>query len=252
MPINQPSNQIKLTNVSIVRLKKGGKRFEIACYKNKVQEYRTGVETNLDDVLQIGHVFTNVSKGEQAKVGDLKKAFGKANEDEIIKMILKEGDLQVGEKEREHELTNMRREILNKVAESVVDPATQRLYSAAIIDKAMTQAGFSVKPDKPVKAQVLECIRLLQEHASLPIQRARMCIRVILSTTRRIPDSMKEKVHKEADKIVESTERPDTWETVLHIDPGKFRVLKDLLSAEWPNGRIEIEEHAVTTGNVES
>lgn len=36
MPVFQPSNQIKLTNVSIVRLKKAGKRFEIACYKNKV------------------------------------------------------------------------------------------------------------------------------------------------------------------------------------------------------------------------
>ena len=29
--INLPSNQIKLTNVSLVRLKKGKKRFEIAC-----------------------------------------------------------------------------------------------------------------------------------------------------------------------------------------------------------------------------
>lgn len=43
MPINQPANQIKLTNVSVVRYKKGGKRFEIACYKNKVREWRTGV-----------------------------------------------------------------------------------------------------------------------------------------------------------------------------------------------------------------
>lgn len=43
MPINQPANQIKLTNVSVVRLKKGGKRFEIACYKNKVREWRTGM-----------------------------------------------------------------------------------------------------------------------------------------------------------------------------------------------------------------
>lgn len=35
-----PINQVKLTNVSIVRLKKGGKRFELACYKNKVLEFR--------------------------------------------------------------------------------------------------------------------------------------------------------------------------------------------------------------------
>lgn len=38
-----PINQVKLTNVSVVRLKKGGKRFELACYRNKVQEYRNKV-----------------------------------------------------------------------------------------------------------------------------------------------------------------------------------------------------------------
>ena len=64
--INQPSNQIKLTNVSMVRLKKGKKRFEIACYKNTVQSYRAGHETDLDNVLQIPNVFLNVSKGQVA------------------------------------------------------------------------------------------------------------------------------------------------------------------------------------------
>lgn len=38
-----PVNQVKLTNVSIVRLKKGGKRFELACYPNKVIEWRNKV-----------------------------------------------------------------------------------------------------------------------------------------------------------------------------------------------------------------
>lgn len=38
--INTPVNQKRLTNVAIVRLKKGGKRFEIACYPNKVQEWK--------------------------------------------------------------------------------------------------------------------------------------------------------------------------------------------------------------------
>jgi ribosome maturation protein SDO1 len=33
----------RLTNVSIVRLRKGGKRFEVACYKNKVMEWRSNV-----------------------------------------------------------------------------------------------------------------------------------------------------------------------------------------------------------------
>jgi len=37
-----PTNQIRLTNIAVVRQKKHGKRFEIACYKNKVMSWRKG------------------------------------------------------------------------------------------------------------------------------------------------------------------------------------------------------------------
>ena len=85
--IQQPSNQIKLTNVSLVRLRRAGKRFEIACYKNKVQEWRNGIETDIDDVLQIANVFVNVSKGEVAKSQDLQKAFNSTDRDTIVKEV---------------------------------------------------------------------------------------------------------------------------------------------------------------------
>lgn len=39
----QPVGQKRLTNVAVVRLKKHGNRFEIACYKNKVLSWRSGV-----------------------------------------------------------------------------------------------------------------------------------------------------------------------------------------------------------------
>ena len=58
----QPKGQKRLTNVAIVKLKKGGCRFEVACYKNKVVNWRNKVETNLDEVLQSQGVFENVSK----------------------------------------------------------------------------------------------------------------------------------------------------------------------------------------------
>ena len=44
-------------------------------------------ETDLDDVLQINNVFTNVSKGEVAKHDDLRKAFGKMDADDIVKEV---------------------------------------------------------------------------------------------------------------------------------------------------------------------
>jgi ribosome maturation protein SDO1 len=43
MSIFTPTNQIRLTNVAIVRLKRRGKRFELACYPNKVLAWRQGL-----------------------------------------------------------------------------------------------------------------------------------------------------------------------------------------------------------------
>ncbi|KAF2663843.1 Shwachman-Bodian-diamond syndrome protein [Microthyrium microscopicum] len=143
--IYQPSNQIKLTNVSLVRMKKGKKRFEIACYKNKVLEYRNGAEKDLDNVLQIPNVFLNVSKGQVASHDDLAKAFGKDDKgkpmtsDAIILEILNKGELQVGDKERQAELDRVHNEVIDIVAGKLVDPKSKRVYTTGMIDKALDQ-----------------------------------------------------------------------------------------------------------------
>lgn len=77
--------------------------------------------------------------------------------------ILNKGDLQIGEKEREHDLTSLRREIATLVAEKCVDPATQTPHSVGIIEKAMNEAGFSVRANKNAKSQVRS------ENPSIPV-----------------------------------------------------------------------------------
>ena len=124
--------------MSLVRLKKGKKRFEIACYKNKVLEWRSGAETDLDNVLQIHSVFLSVSKGQTAPKEDLAKAFGpKTSLDDMIQEILKKGEMQVGEKERHAQHDRLEREVIDIVAGKLVDPRSKRVYTAGMIEKAL-------------------------------------------------------------------------------------------------------------------
>ncbi|EEH50236.1 SBDS family rRNA metabolism protein [Paracoccidioides brasiliensis Pb18] len=142
MPVGiiQPSNQIKFTNVSVVRLKKGKKRFELACYKNKLLEYRSGTETDLDNVLQIPTVFLSVSKAQTAPTAELSKAFGpKTSNDEIIQEILRKGEVQVGERERKDILERVEKEVLEIVSARLVDPVSKRVYTTGMISKALDQ-----------------------------------------------------------------------------------------------------------------
>jgi len=142
--IKTPSNQIKFTNVSVVRLKKGKKRFELACYKNKLLEYRSGAETDLDNVLQVHTVFLSVSKAQTAPTAELVKAFGRdLTVDEIIQEILRKGEVQVGERERKEILDRIEKEVVDIVSGRLVDPTTKRVYTPGMIEKALNQLSIA-------------------------------------------------------------------------------------------------------------
>lgn len=100
----------------------------------------------------------NTSKGQLAKHEDLQKAFGTTDVAEIAKTILDKGELQVGGKEREAELDNLRKEICTGVAERCVDPTTQRPHTVTMIEKALNEIHFNVQPTKAVKSQVSRSI----------------------------------------------------------------------------------------------
>ncbi|CDS82035.1 probable Shwachman-Bodian-Diamond syndrome protein [Sporisorium scitamineum] len=243
MPVFQPANQIKLTNVSIVRLRKGGKRFEIACYKNKVREWRTGVETDLDEVVQIENVFVNVSKGQVAPSDDLQKAFGTTEIPKILQEILKKGELQVGEKERQHELSNTWKDIATQVAEKCVDPGSQRPYTVGMIEKAMHDVHYSVKTGRSAKQQALDVIRLLQEKQTIPIERARMRVRITMPS--KDGKKLKDKLLSLTDKV-EDEDWSDEWELIASIDPGALKTINELIQSEI-KGRGNVETLNFTT-----
>ncbi|XP_005100450.1 ribosome maturation protein SBDS [Aplysia californica] len=227
--INQPTNQKRLTNVAIVRLKKGGKRFEIACYPNKVTSWRNKIETDIDEVLQTQKVFTNVSKGEFAKMADLKKVFDMDSEAEICKLILSKGELQVSEKERSAQLDEMFRDIATIVADKCVHPETKRPYPVTMIEKSMKSMHFSVKPSKNTKQQALEVIKQLKETETLEIQRAHMKLRVV------VPAKEGKRVRESIRKLaleVEVDNFNDELEMVILVDPGCYREVNDLVSTE--------------------
>ncbi|KAL0272422.1 UNVERIFIED_CONTAM: hypothetical protein PYX00_005396 [Menopon gallinae] len=223
-----PTNQIRLTNVAVIRMKKGGKRFEIACYKNKVLSWRNKVEKDIDEVLQTHTVFTNVSKGQVAKREDLVKAFGKDDQTEICIEILSKGELQVSEKERQNQLDSLFKDISTTVAEMCINPETKRPYPVSMIEKAMKDIHFSVKMNRSAKQQALEAIPQLK--ASLPIERAQMRVKIVL---------FGKESRKLRDKITKLTSKVETDEwndselvLVCLIDPGHYREIDELVRTE--------------------
>lgn len=249
----------------------GKKRFEIACYKNKVLEYRSGVETDLDNVLQVPSVFLSVSKGQTAPTQDLAKAFGpKTPVNDIIMEILKKGEMQVGEKERHAQLERVHNEVIDIVAGKLVDPRSKRVYTTGMIEKALdqlsSQGGAAQKPDegkgsgtatptdgeaskekakemptwtgvvttKSAKTQALDAMKALIAWQPIPVSRARMRLRVTCPTNI-LKQAAKVSTKKEAQNETEDGESEKSSGTVKDRILGYVEQVEaqDTVGQEW-------------------
>lgn len=122
-------------------------------------------------------MFTNVSKGQVAKKEDLQTVFDTDNLTDICKRILEKGELQISDKERSAQLDASFKDIATIVAgmkfnyyktvlcwylsfnnaltlDKCVNPETKRPYSVTMIEKAMKDVHYSVKPNRNSKQQV--------------------------------------------------------------------------------------------------
>jgi len=237
MSIFTPTNQVRLTNVAIVRMKKGGKRFEIACYKNKVMSWRNKTEKDIDEVLQTHSVFTNVSKGLLAKKQDLLSAFATEDQTTICQQILAKGELQVSEKERQVHLESMFRDIATVVADMCVNPDTKRPYTVTVIERAMKEdIHYSVNPNRNTKQQALQVIKLLKE--KIAINRAEMRLRFFLpgKDSKKVKEKLKSFIN-----TIENEEFSSGLEMVCLVDPGCYRQLDEIISKETRGkGKLEV------------
>lgn len=225
-----PVNQVRLTNVAAVRLQKRGKRFEIACYRNKVLSWRNKLETNIREVLQIDTVFTNVSKGMLANTKDLMDCFGTTDQRAVCQEILDKGELQVSEQERGALYETIFRDIASIVVDKTVNPENNKPYTIALIQNAMKQIQYSVNVSKTSKSQALEVIRKLRD--VMPIARASMLLRVVY------PSEDGEVVTKEVEKVggvIVSRSQPSSSSALteefldVKIDPEYYRKMEELV-----------------------
>ena len=198
---------------------------------------REGLETDLSQVLQTETVFTNVSRGDIATNEDLVNVFGTTNHRKICEQIIKEGHLQVSDKEREYISESRTRDVLNLVCQMTMDavtgfPLTVTQVQAALDDihfrvsaKSSLKGSRSTKQrdeEEEVKQIARECVKKLETELPHRISRVNMILKLIVNNVdRQEIEDLAEK------KCVIKQEDEQTF--VLTCHPRLFKILKDSL-----------------------
>ncbi|KAF8563751.1 hypothetical protein P879_09628 [Paragonimus westermani] len=231
MALFTPTNQKRLTNVSVVRFKKGGNRYELACYPNKVRAWRDKLETNLDEVLQIQCVFTNVSKGQFANKKDMFQVFCTEDETQIIKTILEQGELHLTEKERSVEQQSLFRDVAKIVSERCVNPETNRAYTVTMIEKMMKDCHISLKANKTAKQHALEVVKQLRSTDGFKIAPSMM--EVVISIDSTVVDQIKDRlVQLCKDVLRQGLANGGHYDLVVAVEPQNYGTIEALLHSE--------------------
>jgi ribosome maturation protein SDO1 len=231
----------RLTNVAVIKYRVSKKNFEIACYKNKAINWRNGIETDLNEVLQTNAIYRNADQGEQASQEELEKYFPDMSFDDIIKTILDKGELDIGDKERDQQKDILFKDIANLIAEKCVHPETKRPFSIESIKAALNSIHFAPKLDQPAKKQASDCLKKLID--KYYIARAEMKIKLT------IPSTIKDKVFTELEnnqvKPESVIDEKENISLVCLIEPSLYRILDDLVKKKLGEGTMEIITHCV-------
>eukprot|EP00461_Guttulinopsis_vulgaris_P004713 UN04715 len=230
MSRQQPVTQVRLTNIAVVRYKVKGLRFEIACFPNKVLDYRKKIEKDLYNVIQSDSIFSNVGKGQFARRSDVQEAFGTLDIKTIIATILEKGEMQVTEKERQAEIASKTKEIINLVAGMCINSETKQPISNRVIEQALKESAFQINLQIPVKSQAMKVFRLLSQ--TLPIERVKM--KILISCPTQYTKQIKLLItnYNAEDKkyniiLSNIAQTQHSVEFTLVVDPGYLREITD-------------------------
>ncbi len=216
---------VSLDKAIIIRLEKGGERFEVFADPDKVMDLRKGNDVSLDDVVAAYEIFKDGRKGEVQSEDALKKMFGTTSFEPIAREILVKGELHLTTEQRRKALEDKKRKLIQYIAQNYIDPRTGAPHTEKRIELAMEEARVHVDPMKSVEAQVEPTVKALRPIIPLKYEVLKIAIRV--------PSQYASKAYG---VIHEFRVKQDQWTgdgsylAVVEIPPGMQSVLYDKLN----------------------
>ncbi len=156
-----------MADVTVVRFSFEGEKFEIMVKPDPALEYKMGKKKDLSAVLVSDEIYTDSGKGTKPSTEKLLKAFKTEDLAEIAEIIMQKGNLNLTTDQRRKMIENKRKQIVEFIAKTYVDPKTHLPHPPLRIEQAMKDARVSIDPQKNVDEQVKDIVEKLRSIIAL-------------------------------------------------------------------------------------
>ncbi len=160
---------------TIARIKQKGKHFEIIVDLDEALKFKKGQSSSFE--AEDDRVFTNSKRGEVASTSDLTSSFGTADTSEIIRRIVKEGEVLVTQDYRDEEREKKLKQVVDFLSKNSINPQTGLPHSPDRIHKALEEAHVNIK-NTSIDNQIKEILEEITKIIPLKIQTKRIKIKI--------------------------------------------------------------------------
>ncbi len=162
--------------LSIVRLIMDGEKFELLVKPDPALEFKMGKRSDISSILASDEIYTDANKGNRASKEKLEKYFRTSNTSEVARIILEKGELNLTTEQRRRLMEEKRRQIINIIARTYVDPKTHLPHPPLRIEQALEECRVSIDPFKKAEEQVKGVVEALRSILPLKTERLRFTV----------------------------------------------------------------------------
>lgn len=151
-----------MADVTVVRYSHEGEKFEILVKPDPALDYKLGKRKDIASVLVSEDIYTDSGRGTKPPAERLLKAFKTQDGTEIAEIIMQKGDLNLTTDQRRKMVDAKRRQIIEHIAKTYVDPKTHLPHPPLRIEQAIRDARVSIDSQKPAAEQAKDVVDKLR------------------------------------------------------------------------------------------
>jgi ribosome maturation protein SDO1 len=157
------------------RIKINNKHFEISVDLDYALRLRKGDNVNIQNVLLVNQIFTNLKDGSKASSSDLMSCFGTSDVLAVADRIVKKGEIQLPKEFRDEQSENKKKQVIDWIVRNAVDVKSGRPFTPQAITSAIEQAGVNIT-NVSVEQQIGKITESLKTIIPLKIQTKKLVI----------------------------------------------------------------------------
>jgi len=169
---------VSVDEAIIARLKTHNQNFEILVDCNMAIAVKEGKSVNMKDVLAALKIFSDAKKGLEASENSMKQIFQTSDAEEVAKIIIQKGEIQLTSEYRTNLREQKRKRIISMLHANGVDPKTHLPHPPQRIENALEEAKFHFDEFKPLQEQIQDAIKKLRPILPIKFEIKRIAIKI--------------------------------------------------------------------------